>query len=115
MPSLDAYVGLQLDDQDGIEAWLLAHWMRHQSYSYAASLQGVSVTNYSFANYPDDTWFQQNAQAHYDLQKFMPPDQSVSLNLLTQYSWDNDEDFQTWMQMETLIHRRLDESFGIFG
>jgi hypothetical protein len=117
MPSLDAYQGLQLEDEDGIYVWLLAHKFRHSAYAQSAALQGAGTPSYDFgaANYPDDDWFNRHAQAHLALQQFMVPDQTVSLTVLSQYTWDNDDDFQTWMQMHTLIHRRLDEGFGIFG
>jgi hypothetical protein len=116
MPSLDAYQGLQLDDSDGLWSWLLAHKTRHTAYAQAAALQGVNAQTYDFGatSMPDDTWFQRHATSHYALQQFMAPDQTVNLNVLTQYTWDNDDDFQTWMQMHTLIHQRLDEGFGIF-
>jgi len=115
MPSLDAYQGLQLEDEDGIDVWLLAHKFRHQTYAYAASLQGVSTPPYDFSDYPDDDWFARHANAHLALQAFQSPDQTINLTILSQYTWDNDDDFQTWMQMHTLVHQRLDEGFGIFG
>lgn len=117
MPSLAAYKGLQLDDEDGVWVWLMAHKFRHAAYAQAAALQGIGSQSYDFGstNYPDDDWFQRHANAHLSLQSFMAPDQSVSLTVLSQYTWDNDADFQTWMQMHTLIHQRLDEGFGIFS
>jgi|SRR5882757_1407830 len=117
MPSLDAYQGLQLDDQDGIWVWLLAHKCRHAAYAQAAALQGVGAQTYDFGatSYPNDDWFQRHATAHLALQSFMIPDQSVSLTVLSQFTWDNEDDFQAWMQMHTLIHSKLDQSFGIFG
>ena len=114
MPSLSQYANTQLNDQDGIQAWLLAHRFRHQTYSYAASLQGVSTPPYDFATYPDDDWFARHASAHLSLQSFMVPDQTVDLTVLSNYTWDNDQDFSVFMQMHTLIHLRLDEGFGIF-
>ena len=115
MPSLDAFLGLQLEDEDGIDSWLMAHQFRHQSYSYAASLKGIQVPLYDLSQYPDDTWFNNHSNAHYALQPLMVPDQTVSLIVLTQYVWDSDQDFQTWMQMHTLIHQRLDQGIGIFS
>jgi hypothetical protein len=115
MPSLDAYQNVQLTDQDAIETWLCAHWFRHQSYSYAANLQGVAPPPYDFSAYPDDDWFSRHSSAHLVLQPFQSPDQSIDLTILSNYTWDNQDDFTTWMQMHTLIHRRLDEGFGIFG
>jgi hypothetical protein len=53
-------------------------------------------------------------QAHYALQSFMAPDQTVSLSTLQTYTWDDDANFSSFMQMHTLIHLRLDEGFGIF-
>jgi len=116
MPSLEAYQGLQLNDEDGIWAWLLAHKTRHAAYAQAAALQGVNAQTYDFGatSMPNDTWFHLHTTAHYALQQFMVQDQTVSLNLLTQYTWDDDQNFQAWMQMHTLIHTRLDEGFGIF-
>ena len=114
MPSLAAYLGLQLDDQNGIDAWLMAHKFRHQTYAYAASRAGVSTPPYDFSGMPDDDWFQRHSNAHLALQSFMAPDQTVSLTLLTQYTWNTQENFKTWMQMHTLIHQRLDEGFLIF-
>lgn len=114
MPSLAPYQGLKLEDQDGVDAWLMAHKFRHQTFAYAASLQGVSTPPYDFTGLPDDDWFSRHSDAHLSLQSFMVPDQTVSLTLLTQYTWDNEENFQAWMQMHTLIHQRLDEGFLIF-
>jgi hypothetical protein len=117
MPSLDAYQGLQLDDEDSIWSWLLAHKSRHTAYAQAAALQGVNAQTYDFGDnsMPDDDWFSRHANAHVALQQFMVQDQTVSLNVLTQYTWDNQSDFDAWMQMHTLIHTRLDEGFLIFG
>jgi hypothetical protein len=116
MPSLDAYVGLQLNDEDSIWSWLLANKSRHAIYSQAAALQGVNAQTYDFGatSMPNDDWHQRHANAHYALQQFMAPDQTVNLNVLTQYTWDNQSDFDTWMQMHTLIHQRLDEGLLIF-
>jgi hypothetical protein len=116
VPSLDAYIGLQLDDEDAISDWLLAHRARHDAYAQAAALQGANVQSYDFStsDMPDDDWFQRHATTHAALQAFMAPDQTVNLNVLTQYTWDNQEDFDTWMQMHTLIHQRLDQGLGIF-
>jgi hypothetical protein len=114
MPSLDAFGGIQLSDQDAIESWLCAHKFRHQTYAYAASQAGVFTPPYDFTIYPDDDWFNRHTSAHLALQPFMVPDQSVSLTVLTQYTWDSDENFSAWMQMHTLIHQRLDQGLGIF-
>jgi hypothetical protein len=114
MPSLFLYANTQLNDKNSLDCFLLAHAFRHQSYAYAASLQGVSTGSYNFQTYPDDTWFQNHAMAHYNLQSFAAPDQTIDLNVLTQYTWDNEDDFYTWMQMHTLIHTRLDEGLEIF-
>jgi hypothetical protein len=114
MPSLDLYSGLQLDDEDGIESFLLAHRIRHSTYRKAASLQGLALTAYNLGAYPDDNWFQQHALEHLNLEQFAIPDQSVNLTILSTVDWDNQDDFTTWMQMHTLIHRRLDQAIGIF-
>jgi hypothetical protein len=114
MPSLDAYADVQLTDVDGIDCWLLAHNMRHMTYQKAASLQGVSVPPYDFEAPPDDDWFARHMNAHYALQSFMAPDPTISIAALANYNWDDEDDFDTWMQMHTLMHRRLDEGFGIF-
>jgi len=114
MPSLSQYANIQLEDQDGLQAWLLAHRFRHQTYAYAASHAGVSTPPYDFQTYPDDDWFARHASAHLALISFMAPDSSIDLTILSNFTWDNDQDFYTWMQMHTLIHMRLDEGFGIF-
>jgi hypothetical protein len=115
MPSLDSYQNLQLDDDDGLSSWLLAHRSRHQTYAYAASLQGTSIGPYDFEQYPDDTWFANHAGAHAVLQQFAIPDQTIDVTVLTNYTWDNQPDFDYWMQMHTLMHQRLDEAFGVFS
>jgi hypothetical protein len=114
MPSLSAFQNLQLTDQNSIDCWLLAHKFRHQTYAYAASLQGVSTPPYDFSGMPDDDWFNRHANAHQALQSFMTQNNSVSLAILTQYTWDDQDDFTTWMQMHTMIHQLLDESFELF-
>jgi hypothetical protein len=117
MPSLDAYLGLQLDDEDGISNWLLAHRTRHSIYAQAAALAGTNVQTYNFGTStipPGDDWFQRHATAHYALQPFMAPDPAVSLTILAQNMWDNEEDFATWMQAHNRIHQLLDQGFGIF-
>lgn len=114
MPALDAYQATQLDDKNSMSSFLLAHRIRHQSYAYAASLQGISVGPYDFDDAPDDLWFNQHASSHQALQQFMPFDSTVDMTVLTNYSWDSQEDFATWMRMHTLIHQLLDQAFGIF-
>ena len=114
MPSLDAYQGLQLDDSAGVSAFLLAHRIRHETYGQAAALAGVASGVYQLGYYPDDTWFLTHGSAHQFLLQFMPSDNSVDMTVLTAYSWDNQGDFDTWMQMHTLIHQLLDQHFGIF-
>ena len=114
MPSLSAYANVQFDDQPGIQGWLLAHRFRHQTYAYAASTAGVALPPYDFQTYPDDDWFARHANAHLALQSFMIPDNTVNLTVLGNYTWDNSDDFNTFMQMHTLIHMRLDQGFGLF-
>jgi hypothetical protein len=114
MPAIDNYQSTQLDDENSIEAFLLAHVARHQSYAYAASLAGVSLQLYNFWDYPDDTWFANHASAHQVLAQFSIPDQSIDQTVLTNYAWDNQDDFATWMKMHTLIHQRIDQYFGMF-
>jgi hypothetical protein len=118
MPSLSPYQGLQLTDERGVDAWVMAHWFRHQTYNYAASIQGVTVQDYNLQFWPDDTWFLNHANAHQTLLPFMNANDvlvgSVSMTDLTTYSWDNQSDFDAWMQMHTQIHQLLDEGFEIF-
>jgi hypothetical protein len=114
MPSLDAYSNLQLDDEDGIDVWLLAHRARHQTYAYAASKAGVTIGPYNFDDYPDDNWYAQHTSAHLVLEQFSVPDQTIDMTILQNNTWDNQSDFDAWMQMHTLIHRRIDEYLGIF-
>jgi hypothetical protein len=115
MPSLDIFTGIQKEDDEGIQSFLLAHKCRHQTYAYAASVTGVSTPPYDFSGEPDDDWFVRHASAHQALQPFMVPDQTVDLTVLTNYTWQDDQSFSTWMQMHTLIHQRLDEYFGVFS
>jgi hypothetical protein len=115
MPSLDAYQGLKLDDEDGIDAFLMAHWFKHQGLAYAASLAGVSVGSYNFRDYPDDTWFANHGSSHQILYQFQVPDQTVDMTVLTNFSWDTQENFDVWMHGHTLIHRLLDQHFVIFS
>jgi hypothetical protein len=113
MPSLDPWLRTKLDDQRSVETFLCAHWFRHQTLSYAASEQGVSVPVYDFRTRPDDTWFANHGSVHQSLFVFMAPDQTVDMTVLTGYTWDNQSDFDTWMQMHTLIHDLLDQAFGL--
>jgi hypothetical protein len=117
MPSMDAFLGLQLEDENGIWSWLLAHKCRHSIYSQAAASHGVNAQTYDFgaSRIPDDDWFQRHMNAHVALQSFMPPDPTNSINALTLYAWDTDDDFQSWMQAHMLLHRLLDEAFEIFS
>jgi hypothetical protein len=117
MPSLDAYLGLQLDDEDGISDWMLAHRARHHAYAQAAGSAGTQVQTYDFGastNPPDDDWFQRHYIAHTALQPFMAPDPGVSLTILAQNMWDNEDDFATWMQAHNRIHQLLDQGFRLF-
>ena len=115
MPSITAMQGLQLDDEDAVQAWLMAHRARHQSMAYAASLLGVTVGPYVLAGYPDDTWFANHISAHQVLEQFYNPDSTVSLSALQNYSWDDQDSFDTWMQMHTLLHSKLDQSSILNG
>jgi hypothetical protein len=115
MPSLSAYQGLAFDDANAIAVWLLAHRFRHGTYDRAASLLGFTVEPYHLDSYPDDMWFANHASSHQFLQQFMSPDNTVDMTVLTNYSWDTQANFDTWMHMHTLIHQLLDQHFGIFS
>src|SRR5271163_3011262 len=106
MPSLDAYQNVQLQDADTMNGWLLAHRMRHIQYAQSAALAGTSADAQAYlAAYPDDAWFLSHASVHQILQSFYMPTQSVDITVLTTYSWDNQQDFDTWMLAHTAMHR----------
>lgn len=116
MPSLSAFQNVQLNDEDTIDSWLLAHRMRHIQYAEAAAFKGTSADAQAYlAQVPDDAWFLAHAAVHEVLQNFYTPTQSVDINLLTQYGWGTQSDFDTWMLAHTAMHRLLDEAFGIFS
>ena len=99
-------------------SFLFAHRTRHAMYAQVMAIAGFNSGGQVLDMYPpDDAWFLQHANAHQLIQTagFMLPDQTVNLTVLTQYVWDNQSDFSTWMQMHTLIHDRIDQQLGIFS
>jgi len=115
MPSLDAFLGMKYGDMNAMSAWLMAHQIRHTTYAKAASLRGISITNFSITSYPDDDWFANHMTAHLLVQPFAVYDPSVSLNALQDATWDDESSFADWHQMHNLIHQRLDQGLGIFS
>jgi hypothetical protein len=116
MPSLDSFQNVQLKDEKTMECFLLAHRMRHIQYAQSAALQGVSADAQAYLAGPvDNNWFLAHANAHQTLQVFYTPTQSVDITVLSLYTWDNQQDFDTWMFPHTGMHRLLDQAFGIFS
>lgn len=115
MPSLMSFGDLQFDDHEAIDAWLLAHAVRHSTYRKAASLLGIAIADGPFTSEPDDDWFGRHMSAHQALQILAAPDNSVDLTALSANTWASAQEFYDWHRMHNLIHLRLDEALGIFS
>jgi len=113
MPAITIYQQTDFDDKDGIWSFLQAHASRHRLYNIATESMNLSFPRSDFNSYPDDDWFQRHYTAHATLAQLVIPNPGTDLSVLTDASWDNQNDFSIWMQMHTQIHQQIDQHFGM--
>ncbi len=113
MPAIDVYQQLNYDDVHGIFSFLQAHNARHDLYQQVANYNKFSFSNSDFSEYPDDDWFQRHYTVHAYLAQLVIPNPGTDLTVLTDASWDDQNNFSTWMQMHTTIHQQIDQYFGM--
>jgi len=111
MPTLDIYAQTSFKDRIGLLMFLQAHQSRHDSFVQAAALQNLNIPASDFSTYPDDDWFNRHYNVHIQLTTLVQPTANISIQNLYDYSWDNEDDFYTWMQTHTLVHQQLDQYF----
>jgi hypothetical protein len=112
MPTLDIYAQTSFKDKIGISQFLQAHQSRHSSYCQAAQRKGLSFADSDFTEYPDDDWFDRHYAIHIQLTTLVQPTPTLNIQTLADYTWDDEDDFYTWMQAHCLIHQQIDQYFG---